>query len=192
MRVLHFLHLEFHALSMASTTFNTSNQKEKEMSLQKIFHSRRSSLCKCKKKNEQQMIVQQRLTEIQKDMSQKPEHTVGVNKSNWFHDKDEVKDAANCLTSLKYSMSPQTPSNIDDNIVEDKTSSKESNSLDDSKNYPCRSVFDHKPTNKMTGPCGKEESSNIKMKNDDAFIKDCIKVVDLNTLLRVSISLVIL
>ncbi len=58
-------------------------------------------------------------------------------------------------------MSPQTPRSIDDN-------------------YPCGSVVDHKPTNKMSGFPRKEEASVIKTNNDIVFMKDPSKVVDLN------------
>ncbi len=44
--------------------------------------------------------------------------------------------------------------------------------------------MNHKPTNKMTGFAGKEESSIIQMKNDDSFSNDPSKVVDLNVCIK--------
>ncbi len=38
---------------------------------------------------------------MQKDVSQKPDFTVGVNKCGSIDNQDEDKDAANCLPSLK-------------------------------------------------------------------------------------------
>ncbi len=77
-------------------------------------------------------------------------------------------------------------------------SSKESISFHDPKIDPSRSVVNHKTSSKMTGSTGKEASSNIKMKNDYAILKDWFKVVDLNdptknmTPLRVNIILAVI
>ncbi len=109
-------------------------------------------------------MVQQMFTEVQKEIGQKPERTVGVNEINFFDNKDKDKDAANCLTSLKISVSPQTPRNIDDNIGDVKTPSKGFISLHDPKNHPNRSVVNHKPTKKVKSFAGKEESSYNKQK----------------------------
>ncbi len=64
-------------------------------------------------------------------------------------------------TNMKNSISPQTSRSIDDN-------------------YPSGSVIDHKTTNKIPGFAGKEKHSVIKMNNCNAFLKDHLKVVDLN------------
>ncbi len=137
--------------------------------------------------------MQQRITEMQKDISQKPKPTVSVIKNNFFNNADEDKDAANCLASFQNSMSPQTPSNINEIIVEDKTLAK-FYLTSQFQNFPNGCVVENKPTQKMTGPAGKEEYSNIKMKNGDDLLNFCIKLVDLNrsnakkTPLRVSLS----
>ncbi len=61
---------------------------------------------------------------MQEDKSQKLELTVNFNQSRMFDDegKDKVEDYndANCLTSLKNSMSSQTPRSNDDDILEEK------------------------------------------------------------------------
>ncbi len=86
---------------------------------------------------------------MQMQTSHKPDLTVGVNTSILFNNNGDDKNAANCLTSLKNSMSPKIPRNIYDN-------------------YPSGSVVDNNPTNKMPGFAGKEEASIIKMNSDNA------------------------
>ncbi len=140
--------------------------------------------------NDQPLIIQQRLPVMQKEISQKPEPPVGVSKSNFFNNKDEDKDAANCLTSFNNSISPQTHRNNDDSIVKKKTLLKRSISLHIPKDYPITRVVANKPTIKMTGFAGKEEPSNNKMKNDDALLNDCSEVVDLNGGIRSEKSII--
>ncbi len=76
-----------------------------------------------------------------------------------FDNNGDVKDGANCLTSLKNS--PQIPRSIDDNS-------------------PSGSVVDYKQTNKFPRFAGKEEALVIKRNNDKAFLNDISKVVDMN------------
>ncbi len=122
MRVLHFLQLKFHALSIILTTFNASKPKRKgnksatNLPFKEIIYPN--------KNNEQPLNVQKRCTEMQKDMSQKLELMVSVNESGLIVNKDQYKDGANGLTSLKNLMSLQTLRLIDNNIVEDKAPSK--------------------------------------------------------------------
>ncbi len=75
-----------------------------------------------------------------KETSHKPELTFGDNTRILFDNNGDDKDAANCLTSLKNSMSPQ--------ILRSDS--------------PSGSVVDNKPTNKLPGFARKEEASVIR------------------------------